>query len=234
MAGTMSDWVIEMEKRGLEETAQGFHSDKLTDYNRLKESGLPIFDDFIIPFSEFDSKNEELVRFLSKYQGFVIRAIPNVKDLPRRYKIGVHSFEECTSFLSENVKNEDNSKYNVFLTEHEPTNWSGVIISRGGDALVEISSEPLDELSHGQVDSSLIYLGHFAKHNFSSFGSMKYNTRGLLQRNLIWRTLQHLREDLPSESETFPNISFRKGYFEFVVTEETGKIKFLDYKVKES
>ena len=50
----------------------------------------------------------------------------------------------------------------------------------------------------------------------------------------MWRALQYLRIDLPSDSDLFPKLDFMKGYFEFVVTEKTDKIKFLDYKINKA
>lgn len=227
----MSDWIIAMESFGLRELAKAFHSDKLQDYKRLKESGLPTFDDFIIQYKDFNKRNLSLENFLAIYESFVIRAIPNTKDLPRRYKIGVHSFEECQEFLAKNVPSGKEDKYSVFLTEHEPTNLAGVIISRPQDVLIEVAQSGLDELSHGKVTPSV---GHFAQHYYNHFKSMRYNTKDMAQRQLMWRALQYLRKDLSSDSDLFTNTEFLKGYFEFVVTEKTSKIKFLDYKINEN
>jgi len=231
MVGTISDWIIGMEKAGLNESAKSFHSKKLQDYERLKKSGLPVFDDFIIPFKQFQKGNKDLKEFLARYESFVIRAIPNTRELPRRYKIGVYGFEGCQKFLNQHVQKEDQDKYSVFLTEHEPTNWAGIIISRSQDTLIEIAQSGLDELSHGQFTP---VGGHFAQHKQNHFKSMKYNTKNIQERELIWGTLQYLRSDLPTDSDLFPNINFMKGYFEFVKIERTDRIKFLDFKVNES
>ncbi len=230
MGGTVSDWIIEMENAGLDKIATLFHSEKLQDYKRLKESGLPTFDDFIIPYNQFDKGNKTLKDFLSKYEGFVIRAIPNTKELPRKYKIGVYSFDDCLDFLTKNVQREHKEKYSVLLTDHEPTTWAGIIISKPQDVLIEVAQSGLDELSHGQVTPSG---GYFAKHGCNHFRSMRYNTEDVQQKILMWRAMQYLRKDLQSDSDLFPNIAFKKGYFEFVTTERNDRIKFLDYKVNE-
>jgi len=231
MVGTISDWIITMEKTGLEESAKAFDSDKLQDYERLKQSGLPTFDDFIVPFGKFQRGNKDLEEFLAKYSGFVIRAIPNTKELPRRYKIGVYNFEDCQRFLEEHVQRENQDRYSVFLTEHEPTDWAGIIISRSKDVLIEVAQSGLDELSHGLVIPTG---GHFVQHGQNHFRSMRYNTENVQERELMWRVLQYLRRDLPTDSDLFPNVDFMKGYFEFVKTQKTDKIKFLDFKINEA
>jgi hypothetical protein len=227
MSGTFSDWIIEGKKRGLEEAVRAFHSDKLEDYKRLKASGLPIFDDLIVPYLQFGRENNELMEFLAKYPGFVVRAIPKTKELPRRYRIGVHSFEECKAFLEENVRKGMESVYSVLLTEHEPTDRSGIIISNHERTLVEVAEAQLDELSSGKVIPST---GEFFKQ--AVFKRMHYRNANAAQRELIWKALQYLRIDLPSDS-AFPDIDFMVGYFEFVVTKKTDRIKFLDYKLNE-
>ena len=229
MARTFSDWIIAMERAGLNKSATAFHSEKLQDYERLKKSGLPTFDDFIIPLVQFQKGNGNLEEFLSRYEGFVIRAIPNTRELPRRYKIGVYTIEDCQEFLAQHVQRKQYDKYSVFLTEYEPASWAGIIISRQQDVLIEVAQSGLDELSSGQVIPSGGYFGQ-QEH----FRSMRYNTKNISQRELMWRALQFLRRDLPSDSDSFPDIDFMKGYFEFVVTEKAGKIKFLDYKVNEA
>ena len=87
MSNTISDWIISMEKKGFKNQAKSFHSKKLEDYQRLKDLNLPTFDDIIVPYNNFKENNKSLEEFLEKYNGFVIRAIPNTKKLPRRYKM---------------------------------------------------------------------------------------------------------------------------------------------------
>jgi len=231
MVGTFSDWIIALEQRGFKETARNLHTKKLQDYRRLKKSGLPIFDDLIVPYQQFNGENKRLMDFLARYNNLVVRAIPNTKSLPRRYKIGIHSFEECQDFLAQVIKGGDEKKYSVLITEHEPTNWAGIIISRPEDVLIEVAKSGLDELSHGSIIPSA---GHFTFHHGNHFRSMGYYNADGSQRGLIWQALQYLRRDTQNDSDVFPAIDFMGGYFEFVVTEKTGRIKFLDFKVNEA
>ncbi|MBU0907610.1 MAG: hypothetical protein KKE05_05645, partial [Nanoarchaeota archaeon] len=157
MGGTVSDWIIEMQKRAFAD-ATALHSEKLEDYRRLKESGLPTFEDLIISFPEFNEGNEALRNFLARYDSFVVRAIPGTKELPRRYKIGVKDFGECMQFLRENVRPEDGGKYSVFLTEFEPQTMSGAVISRGDEVLIEIARGNLDAFRTSQLKETCAVL----------------------------------------------------------------------------
>ena len=233
MAGTFSDWIIGMKNvKGLEALALSFDSDKVKDMKRLRNSGLPVFDDFSIPLAEFNLSNEHLKGFMSKYHGFVVRAIPNTKSLPRRYKIGVHSFGECEDFLSKVVSKEDRHLYSVILTELEPTKKSGVIICRGeGEALIEISGGGLDKFSHGALNPRAVGEMHFGRMRYFRYANEGHpkeimasdNPKDMDQRALIWRAFKCLKSAL-----IYP----LPGYFEFVVT-ETDKIRFVDFKTPE-
>jgi len=226
--GTISDWIIEMEKAGLNKLARAFHSKKLKDYERLKKTGLPTFDDFIVPFRQFQKENKNLEEFLSKYKGFVIRAIPNTKELPRRYKIGIHTFEDCQKFLDQNVQKENQDKYSVFLTEHEPTNKSGIIISKRDKLFFEIGECGLDELSHGRDPSISCII------DFTKIGHISDKTQWKIKKNkqnekLMYNVLRYIE----ISRDNF-NPLFIKGYFEFVKTKKTNRIKFVDYKINKS
>ena len=221
--GTISQWRIEMEKAGLAETSKSFFSDKRKDYEGLKQSGLPVFDDFVVPFEQFEEGNEKLKRFLSQHEGFVVRAIPKMEGLPRRYKIGVHNFSDCQNFLHE-IQRKDRSKYLVFLTEYEPTDWGGIIISRPQNIFIEVSEDGLDKLSHGQV----IPIGEYLELcDYDHFKKIENNAS--TSGRVMWSALEHLIKDSPTAG--IPNLM--KGYFEFVRTQR-GKIKFLDYKTNEA
>lgn len=229
--GTMSDWIIALEQVGSDCLAESFRSQKLEDNQRLKESGLPRLTELIVAYPEYKAENPLVSNFFSEYDALVIRAIPTTQTLPRRYKKGIHSFEESQKFLEEVIEKGNESLYSVFLTEYEPQEYSGIIISRTEEVLIEISRAGLNDFSHGKVNPSAG--GHFAEHNFNHFKSMRYTTNNRKQRKLIWQVLQYLREeDQPSDSDLFPLIKFKRGYFEWVIT-PAGKIKFLDYKTAE-
>ena len=104
---------------------------------------------------------------------------------------------------------------------------AGIIISRNNDVLIEVAKGNLDILAHGQVTP---VGGHLARCGNDHFRRMRYSTTGRSQRELMWNALQLLKTNQRQE-DFIPDLDFMKGYFEFVVTEKGGKIKFLDYKV---
>jgi len=236
----MSDWTPVLEKSGLEKIADSFKTSRLEDDERLLKSGLPVYNRITIPYLEFSQKNKKLIRFLEKYQSFVVRALPKPgKNLPRRPKVGLKSFEECEEFLrnlfspgKELYGNEKN--YIISLVEHEPAILAGVIISNPEKTVIEISDQGLAELSHGQITDAVN--GVFAYHNNNHFRSMAYSTKDIEKRDFMWRALQYIRRDFRpdglTDSDIFPEIQFWTGYFELVGTKK-GRIVFWDYKIKE-
>jgi|SRR3989344_2247830 len=213
--GTISHWITAMNRYGFQEKAMVFSEDKLGDNKRLKESGLPTFPDFIVPLGEFSEQNQELIAFLSSHTDYVIRAIPNVLGLTRKFRIGVKSFADCLDFLSQTISPEEQNKYSIFLTGRgkEPITIAGVIISRKKDLIIEVAKGNLDELCHGRINpQSRGYLSEL-------ICSMNYSTKDTKERELMWNALRHIRD----------SGEFMKGYFEFVATEK-GKVTFVDYK----
>lgn len=233
---TISDWVIALEKQGLEQLAKGLHSDKKEDDKRLVKLGIPVFDRLEqIPYKEFTEENKRVTAFLEKYDRFVVRAIPikGKSDLPRRPKIGVYTFEECQAFLDELFSQDpkligQEENYNVSLVENEPTIGSGIIISNPPkEVLIEVSSDGLDVLSHGEVDPPLSCridlkgLGHITD-------KLHWERKNPRLVDTMWKALRCIE----LSRDNF-NPHFKKGYFEFLVTEKE-RIVFWDYKANEA
>jgi len=213
--GNMSKWISALDK--VDKTlARRLKTQKLEDYERLKATGLPIFADFSCPYLEFTRQNQDLLDFLEKYQGFIIRAIPNKKG-NRKHKIGVKTYEDCLSFLKQATQSPD---YTILLTEHEPTCKSGIVfldlITR-----IEVGNMSLSSLEHGKGKP---FQGRFYHPSPSEFRTLGFNTQNKRHNKLEMQNLmlKALNEIARSQLE--------KGYLEFVVTKK-GKIRFLDYKI---
>jgi hypothetical protein len=222
MAKTMSDWIIAMQTKGLESLAKSIHTNKIEDAKRLENSGLPVFKGMRLPYREFHKQNQDLIKFLKSCEGVVIRALPINPKLPRRYKIGVRSFEECEEFLRHHVKK--GQEYEVYITEWEAQERSAIIISNPKEVRLEVGRCNLDELSHEENCSlscriDLTRIGHLEnKTEWGKKGDKKDR-----------KTMQKALRDLELTRDTF-NPLFRRGYFELVLT-QSGKIKFVDYKI---
>ncbi|MFC1682052.1 hypothetical protein ACFL0X_00355 [Nanoarchaeota archaeon] len=225
MAGTISDWVIEMENKGLGSLAKAFHSEKVEDQKRLRKSGLPVYADFQTTYAEFNSDNIELTQFLRRYSKVVIRALPNTRKFPRRYKIGVAGFENCKEFLEREVLPENAGLYRVLLSEWQPDKRSGIIISRLDSVIAEVSDAGLDAFSHGAEPTAGCLI------DFWKVGHRENKTtwRGKEnERSLILRAL----DAIELSRDSF-NPYYRRGYFEFLETQK-GELKFLDYKINKA
>lgn len=148
------------------------------------------------------------------------------QNLPRKYKIGLHSFEEAEEFLQHSIDNKTKDNYRILITEHELNNKSGIIISRGKDLLIEVGNFGLDELTHGKPPSASLRIDFTKVGHISDkfFWEIKPNSE---IEKLIKRSLNYI--ELTRDSF---NPLFKRGYFEFVVT-ETNRIIFLDYKTNE-
>lgn len=231
MGETISDWIIAGKNKGLEGAVKDFHTEKLEDDRRLIESGLPVFDRFETPYSDFFKQNKALMKFLSRYNSFIIRALPvkGKNDLPRRPKIGLHSFEECKKFLlklfSEDKAMVGNEKfYNVSLVEHAKNRGSGIIVSNPRKVLVDLGKCNLEQLSHGynptlSCNIDLTGVGHITD-------KIKWLIEGNPRdKEIMWKALRYIE----LSRDTF-NPYYMRGYFEFIILEKD-RIVFWDYKI---
>ncbi|MBR9701677.1 hypothetical protein GOV13_02020 [Candidatus Pacearchaeota archaeon] len=238
----MSDW----ERKGWDNICfetNDMRTYKLESMERLRKSGLPQYDWFECSYEEFKGENLELVNFIDKYldrgEGFCVRALPTkeggIKGFVRKPRLGFMDFGLMKDFLESKIKDNDEF-YRVGLSNWEPSNYGGTIISDSNDAIIEINPEEkggLRTLSAGKGNFSLGEFKHWGR-NARNFKRMHYSTKDIHERKIMWKALQFLRKDLPSDSDTFPNISFISGFFDFVVTGEKDNIRFLDYKTNEA
>jgi len=287
VVNNISNWILTAERKGVEASGliAKLHSEKLGDYERLRNSRFPRFDDLEIPYSQFDWETPSVEEFFTKYQDVVIRLIPKTKDLARNHKIGLTSYYQCLQWVDENAAPGRENDYTILMTEHEPTNWSGIIISKGDEAFIDVSDSPLDDLEHGTEqrrvngcygDPGTANSRRFVYRSFDSSLAKPAKTHGFIAKamqfsrrfvyrtfnsslaipedpnvhgkylsdplaaethdfttkatQLIWRSAQYIRTDDIFEIQRLPAMTFKKGYFEFVVTEKDSKIVFVDYK----
>lgn len=246
-SGKMSDWITLLKGAGCGDLAHGLHTGKLEDYNRLRDSGLPRWADFEVDYTQFRKDNKRLSRFLSKYNGFVIRAIQTSPPFNRRAKVGVDSFDECVEFLESIIDRKEEETYKVLLTQHEETDRCGIIISRDDELIIEMANgRDLAGLERGtcRVKARGVFNHHKNGNCENHFRSMQFfmskrsHKKNIEWKILMWNALQFIRLDSGCEygdlmygnSMQFPTFRFLKGYFEFVVTKQSDVIKFADYK----
>ena len=230
MSGMISDWIIAMDRAGITDLAADFHTKKLEDDERLIKSCLPITPGFKLQYTDFSRDNKALMAFLAEHpvdlhHDFVTRAIPDGPDLTRRFKVPTKSYEEIGDFLRQEIAEGNEHRYSVFLTARETNRSCGVIISRDTDVMVEIGGDDLPALCHGEDPVASCYIdltgvGHLEnKMHWGIEGT--HDAQRLVRRSL----------DLIELTRDSFNPHYRKGYFEFVVTEVTDRVLFVDYKV---
>lgn len=216
-----SIYLLEMRKAGLEELAKGFTTSKLEDYERLKNSGLPVFEDFKCSYPEFNLNNSKLVSFLNRNNNVVVRGIPIIDNLPKKTHRNLSGFNNCKKFLADFIDEKNIHFYVVLMTQRAPEEfYAGAMISNDGKVVVEISKDNLDNFTHRA--SNPVSTGVF-EHT-----KMLYNTEDIFEREIMWKAVQCIYS-----KDVFPGEDFMRGYFEFVYT-KAGQLRFFDYKINES
>ena len=219
---TVSDWVIGVGDSH-PDLAESLHSIKKQDNERLRNSGLPILENLAINYLDFLKTPRRLRSFFQDHGLFAIRALPRTSQLPRRYKLGVESLEEATKFLSSAIN--DKKIYDILMTKQQPQKYSGIIILKPDQAVIEIGRLGLDRFSHGDGKR---YVGDFDNEGINKFRVRGFSGNYELPIGPKIKTLMNRALRCIKSSKEICN----KGYFEFIVTGKN-KIKFLDYKVAE-
>jgi len=223
---TMSNWETALRRDGEGELADKVHTEKSEDMIRLQQSGLPQFDYLEIPYADFTENNRQLIEFISKYiqqgKGFCIRALPTEegrkRELTREPTKGYLNYESMENFLEKVIRGDENL-WTIGLSDWEPNEYGGIIVIKNFSARGEITRE-LDRLTAGKENplAGFKFDGEFGRAKW-------YIEKEESAKEELWRAFQIVGEN--------PRTN-RKGYFEFIVTEKSGEIKFLDYKINET
>ncbi|MFA7708081.1 MAG: hypothetical protein WCX73_03965 [Candidatus Pacearchaeota archaeon] len=239
MAGkTISDWGKSMKETGLnvlKQTADRFHTIKQEDVERLKKSGLPQYDWFVLPYRDFSQKNNNLTSWMNKYtqkgEGFCIRAIPTEegikKGLTRKPKFGYLSFQYCINFLNEKTRDTGKEDWNIIMSNWEEDNYGGVIISGDRFVIGEISSN-LEKLTSMEQTPLAGFIFDRGGLGYITDKTKWMDNSQEKAKSVLWKTFFN---NIKQGDDNF-NPSLLKGYFEFVYT-KTDKIRFLDFKENE-
>ena len=231
MAGkTMSDIAKLSKEKGLNSIA-----DKITlkqeKMRILMNSDIPQYDCRILPYLEFNKENNELMQFfdmhLAQGEGVCVRALPTQEGIrngfTRKFKYGFLTFQDCTEFLKEKVK--DDSLYDVGLTSWIPSDYGIAIISGIQDRKVILAEigKGVDTLTSGRetplagftIDRSVV--GHLENKTVWHIDKDKK------ARDFLWKTV---RKHICLGDGFNPFV--RYGYFEAVITQRD-ELRFIDY-----
>ncbi len=233
---SMYDWNIAMQERGMKKLAKQFTINRMKDDERLKNSGLPYFKNFVTDCKNFNKQNQDLMEFISSYNEFMVRVLPlpQRKDLPRRFKRGgVYTFEHCKDFLDKLFAQDKELKgnedfYKISLSETEVNLAGGNIVSTPSKVIIECKreingKEGLSGLCYGENPDltgiiDLTKLGHLQ--DKITWIPKKSNLKPVLLKTLSYIELTR---------DSF-NPFFMRGYFEWLYV-KSKRIVFWDYKV---
>lgn len=233
----MSDWILKLKSINTNFSKQLINN-KEKDTKRLLDSGLPMFNSYMLPFSNFSKKNLKLLYFLNKYDAFFIRIWPRVKGVSRERKKDLKTFQECYNFLLDKIIKGRECDYDIHLGEYEKPLWSGTIISNANKVIIEIGIGEHVELEHGKIIPIVgIYDGYgsmkYDSKNFKADIVEKFNQNLLIEaKKIIWQALAYIKTH--QSFDNIPKYTFKKGYFCFVYTKDTHRIIFIDYKDNDS
>lgn len=224
--GSVRDWIIAAQEKGID--LSYLDSDKVEDTRKLELLDIPIDLNYACPYSEFTKENKALTSFMKKYRYFCVRAIPipSRKDLPRKPKLDLRSFEECKSFIDEAVKCHEN-EYNVIISEFSPQIYGGTLISASRYVRGEIGKSLADLCLCKEVPLASFEIDRGKTGHITDKTDWKLQT-DKRAKQALWKALMHIT----LKHDMFDPIMLR-GYFEFVVKENLD-IRFVDFKDNEA
>lgn len=223
----MSGWLAALRDEGLSKGRLPLLEDRIGDVRRLMESGLPTYEHSIMPLSRYLSSSA-VERLYGKHRNrMVCRVVPLTDSLQRMTLIDT-PLEEARRSLSLAIGPRLRRSFMVILNEYDPASYVGILISAEERLLVEVEAAPnLESLAHGQAIpwSAVFECGRFFRVRHMRY----YGFVPVEVRKVMWRAVRLVSEQREG-SVGLPNFVPRQGYFEFVLSEQTGALRFIDYK----
>lgn len=219
----MSGWKRALHERGIASSLDT-GDDRLASIRALVASGLPTYE---YTFAKLDSLADIGRMIWQKYDGKVVaRACPTAQGLSRYTIIG-KTLDETIRQLHETIAPENSTDYTIILNEYDPAEYCGVIISSKDTMQIEMVHEPnLEGLCHGKtIPMSAEYK---TCHPYSFPRMIFHNVEDTDARQLMWNTMKSISR-VDYEDSSYPSYAPKIGYFEFCVSERTGKLRFIDY-----
>jgi hypothetical protein len=202
--------------------------DKITAINRLIKTGLPTYEYYFIKLKEIYEDESKLQELYEKFLGMiVVRACSEEKRL-QRYTIIGKDVKSIIKYFKSKIENSETESYVIIVNEYDPAKFCGIVISEPEKAVIELVKEPnLEKLSHGQTTP---YSAEFSKRNLShSLNKITYlNVESPEIKKIIEEVIKYLCKG--NLSGGIHEMSPMQGYFEFVISQKTNELKFIDYR----
>ncbi len=197
---------------------------------QLFESELPQYEGRVLPYSEFNERNKELMDFFKRHlkarEGFCVRALPTregcEKGLVRRFKLDFMDFKDCKDFLTRVIVNLA-EYYDVGINCWVPSTYGGVIISSRNILVGEIATDLVKLTSGEETPIAGFSMDREAVHTKGD-RIVWYGKDGIAKR-VLWRALGYIGIG----EDRFNPIAWGKGYYEFISRKDNGKVMFVDY-----
>ncbi|MDO8555727.1 MAG: hypothetical protein Q7R96_00960 [Nanoarchaeota archaeon] len=197
--------------------------DRIAHLQHLMQSGLPTYDYTFFSLQDF-SLGKGAQEVYGRYDHHVVvRVCPQNEGLPRFTFID-EPYSVVRKVLQEKVK--DPAVYTAVINEYDPARYCGVIHALQDKAYVELVREPnLEGLCRG---ISVPWSAEFKADFPYGFSRMVYhNVEDECIRRIMWSVVKSLIDK--SDSGEIPCYHLAPGYLEFVISEKTGRLFFVDY-----
>jgi hypothetical protein len=226
-------WSQKMKSIGMHNFAKKFATDSIYDFYILKKLGLPTYDSYIIPVSEF-LNNFTAFRETFIHGKYYLVLIPISSNYQKYSLTGFENLSESVTFIKSKIRNLY-SHYLIRISEFENNIYGGSIMCNESKIICELAKGLQTEIAYG---TSNVFQGWFTDGDFC----VQYNTDDESIRKLIWRAVRSICFDFNSISinemgeynmSVFRNYSFINGYFEFAFTQsDTKELRLIFFDIK--
>ncbi|MGV8086539.1 MAG: hypothetical protein ACP5N1_02825 [Candidatus Woesearchaeota archaeon] len=218
-----SGWIKKQKDKNILKDNYAYET-RITSLKRLISSDLPTYNYVFLSYNEFMQYTHIKQYYKTK---IVVRACPNDETKYQRYTEIGKSYRYVKDILEQKISKELRDKYTIVINEYDPAKYCGVIISKPDILLIELVSEPnLENLCHGKT---IPWSATFEQEKLQGYKKMKYhNVKDQKIKQILWDIVKKISNN---NIENYYNITPRLGYFEFVISKKTKKLKFIDYKL---
>jgi len=211
-----------------------FDTNVVEDFHLLKALGLPTYDAYLLPCSEFMEKYAWFKKHFV-HTHYYLNLLPNEAGFRKLSLVGFGDLDEARSFISCHL-HRSYQNYMLRVSEFESNLYGGSVMSESDVVLAELSPGLQQEVANGAVPVVGVTLTSYAS-------CAKYTTDDSFERTLLWRAIEAImvreRADamMPATASLVHECRrhwFIKGYFEFAYTQasEDGPLRLVFFDVK--
>lgn len=222
---TLVGWRNKANSLNIHSLSNKYKESTLSDYNLLKNSCLPVYDDHLILLDDFTNNyNWFANNFIHKE--YYLLLIPKKENLNKYSLVGFSKLREGYNFI-QNLPINNHKDYLIKLSEFSKNVYGGSIMIDENILVAEINEGLQKDVSYGVSHVSNAILTAYQP-------SVRYKNSSNSEKVLLWRAIKCVKNASPQyfEFHSIRDILFPKGYFEFAYIEENKhlRIVFIDVK----